>query len=109
MESHIKSAGKDICFVGASLERIVNCSCCILRLLEVTCPFSICHLSPSDPYAKLPFLNISDDGKYSLERTHQYFTQCRVQMAATGVKEFMVFVLTPHGFLMELIPFNANL
>ena len=100
---------KDICFVGASPDRIINCSCCGLRLLEVKCPFSICHLSPSDPDAKLPFLNIADDGKYSLKRNHQYFTQCQVQMAATGVKELIFFVWTPHGFLMELIPFDANL
>ena len=45
------SIRKDICFAGASPGRPINCSCCGLRLLEVKWPFSICHLSPSDPDA----------------------------------------------------------
>ncbi len=101
----IKESWLSICrvivFVGGGPDRIVTCSCCGVRLLEVKCPFSIQHLSPTEPEAKLPFLKFDNNGKTSLKRNHQYFTQCQVQMAAACAEKSIFFCLDtpriPHG------------
>ena len=61
------------------------------------CPFSIRHLSALAAEAKLPFLALDADNILSLKSNHQYYTQCQVQMAATDLKESILFVWTPHG------------
>jgi len=99
---------KDLRFVGGSPDRIVSCSCCGNRPLEVKCPFSIRHLSPLAAEAKLPFLVLDADNMLSLKRNHQYYTQCQVQMAATDLKESILFVWTPHGSHMEFNNFDVE-
>ena len=105
----IKESGLSICrhivFVGGSPDRIVTCG---VRLLEIKCPFSIRHLSPTEPEAKLPFLKFDNNGKTSLKRNHQYFTQCQVQMAAACAEKSIFFVWTPQRFHMELISFDKD-
>ena len=44
-------------FIGGSPDRIIECSCCGKSCLEVKCPFSIRHTTPTDPNIKLHFLN----------------------------------------------------
>ena len=92
---------KDLGFVSGSPDRIVSCSCCGNRPLEVKCPFSIWHLSPLAAEAKLPFLVLDADNILLLKRNHEYYTQCQVQMAATDLKESILFVWTPYGSHME--------
>ena len=43
-------------YIGGSPYRILTCSCCKPACLEVKCPYSINHLSPCDPDAKLIYL-----------------------------------------------------
>ena len=48
-------------YIGGSPDRIIICSCCKPACLEIKCPYSINHLSPYDPEAKLPYLKKQDD------------------------------------------------
>ena len=96
MESGLKIC-KDMLFFGGSLDRIVICSCCGRRSLEVKCPFATRHLSPTDKDAILAFMTTDENGKYHLKKSHSYYTQCQVQMAVTGVTNNIFHVWTPHG------------
>ncbi len=84
MESGLKIC-KDMLFVRGSHDRIVICSCCGTRGLEVKCPFTTRHLSPTDKDAKLAFMTTDENGKYHLKKNHPYYTQCKVEMAVNGV------------------------
>ena len=96
---------KEIPYVGGSPDRIVQCSCCGISCLEVKCPFSINHTSPTDENVKLPFLKKDKDGKLELNRNHKYYTQCQVQvqMAATQADTCYFFVWTAHGSVMDKV------
>ena len=69
-------------YIGASPNRIVSCSCHENACLEIKCPFSISHLSPTADQANLSFLVNS-----KLKISHQYYTQCQLQMGVTGLKQ----------------------
>ena len=73
---------KDIPFVGGSIYRIVYCACCGNSCMEVKCPYSISHLSPTDVDVKLPYLKTVDSMTTSLNRNHTYCIYIQVQMAA---------------------------
>ena len=45
--------------------------------LEIKCPYSICHKSPTDTDVSLPYLKKSEGGFFRLNRNHQYYTQCQ--------------------------------
>ena len=90
-------------YVGASPDRILSCSCHENACLEIKCPFSISHLSPTDEKASLNYLV---DTK--LKISHQYYTQCQLQMGVTGLKLCYFFVYTAHGFLIDQIDFDAE-
>jgi hypothetical protein len=89
--------------IGSSPDGIVRCTCCPDSCLEIKCPFSMRNTSPSNDNVKLPFLN----GKL-LKTTHQYYTQCQLQMCVTGTESCYFMVWTPHGHLLEKIPFNKT-
>ena len=93
--------------IGASPDRIISCSCCHKACLEVKCPYSISYTSPQHPNVDLPYLK-RVDGKLSLHRSHQYFTQCQMQMGVTGLEFCYFFVWTQHGFVMEKIQFDLE-
>ena len=66
---------EDMPYVGGSPDRIITCDCCGSSCLEVKCPFSIRHKTPTDPEVNIQFLKRSD-GIVSLLTNHKYFTQC---------------------------------
>ena len=99
---------KDVPFVGASPDRIIVCDCCGESCLEVKCPFSISHTSPTDPNVHLPYLMLNEDSTVMLNRKHKYFTQCQVQMAATEMTRTYFFVWTSHGNFTEKLYFNSG-
>ena len=76
---------KDIPFVAGSPDRMVTCSFCGTSCLEVKCPFSINHKSPTDEDVSLPFSKKNEEGTLVLNRNHKYHTQCQVQMFAAQV------------------------
>ena len=90
-------------YIGASPDRIVSCSCHEDACLEIKCPFSISHLSPTADEANLNYLVNS-----KLKISHQYYTQCQLQMGVTGLKQCYFFVYTAHGFLIEKIDFDVE-
>ena len=93
--------------IGTSPDRIISCSCYHKACLEVKCPYSISYTSPQDPNVDLPYLK-RVDGKLSLHRSHQYFTQCQMQMGVTGLEFCYFFAWTQHGFVMEKIQFDLE-
>ena len=80
----------------------MTCSCCKPACLEIKCPYSINHLSPHDPEAKLTYL-VKQDDEFVLSRTHRYYTQCLVQMAVTEMEHSYFMVWTPHGYVIDHI------
>lgn len=69
--------------IGGSPDRIMTCDCCLPACLEVKCPFSVNHMSPTDPNVRLPYLVVDKD-VVVLNKNHKYHTQCKVQMAVTS-------------------------
>ena len=66
-------------FVGASPDGIVTCSCCDIKwCLEIKCPYSINFTSPLSPEAKLTYLIKDDNGAVTINRSHRYYTQCKI-------------------------------
>ena len=98
---------EDMPFVGGSPDRIITCDCCGTSCLEVKCPYSISHTSPTDPEINLPYLKRKDD-LLNLNKNHKYFTQCQVQMAASKIRQSYFFVWTAHGSFVEKISFDQG-
>lgn len=94
-------------YIGASPDRIFSCSCHPKACVEIKCPYSISHLSPHDPKVKLDYLK-TVDGKVTLNRNHQYYTQCQQQMGVTKLSKCYFFVYTSHGFILEEIEFDSQ-
>ena len=69
-------------YIGGSHDRIVTCSCCKPACLEIKCPYSINHLSPHDPEAKVTYL-VKKNDEIKLRKTHRYYSICLAQMAVT--------------------------
>ena len=53
-------------------------------MLEIKCPYSINYTSPTDHKVTLPYLLKGKDDKLALDKNHQYYMQCQMQMAVTG-------------------------
>ena len=99
---------KQVPYIGGSPDRIVTCSCCEPACVEIKCPYSINHLSPYDPDAKLTYLKKEND-EVKLSRTHRYYSQCLVQMAVTELKHFYFMVWTPHGYIIDHLDFDSEM
>ena len=98
---------KTVSYIGGSSNRILTCSCCEPACLEVKCPYSINHLSPRDPDAKLNYF-IKNGDDLVLNKNHRYYTQCLVQMAVTESSHSYFMVWTLHGFIIDHIDFDDN-
>lgn len=95
---------KEYPFIGASPDGLLECSCHPDKVcVEIKCPFSISYLSPADEKAELNYL---DEGR--LKWTHQYYSQCQLQMGITGTKQCIFFVYTAHGFVKDVIDFDKR-
>ena len=51
-------------YIGASPDGLVTCKCCGSGILEIKCPISVAHLSPSE--SRLPYLRKDDNDKVNL-------------------------------------------
>ena len=93
-------------YLGASPDRIISCDCCPKRVLEVKCPMTCMHESPSSSNVEcLQEVN----GEVKLKNSHKYFTQVQGQMAIANCDYADFFVFSPHGFHVETIRFNEQL
>ena len=95
-------------FIAASPDGIVSCECCDISCLEIKCPYSINYTSPTAENVNLPYLTRADDGMLCLKQSHKYYTQCQIQMVATGLQKTYFVIWTPHGISIEVIKFDEN-
>ena len=84
------------CYLGASPDLIVSCSCCGEGLLEVKCPMiPPCNTCNGFCRCKLPdFLVLSEDGVFQLKKNHRYYVQVQGQLAICNRKRCDFFVYT---------------
>lgn len=95
-------------FVGASPDRIFSCKCHSKMCVEIKCPFSISHKSPKDDDIELAFLHKKENGEVGLKKSHNYYTQCQLQLGVTGLTKCVFFVYTAHGHILEEIDFDQE-
>ena len=74
-------------YISASPDRIVGCSCCGKRCLEIKCPYSdkdnhITYIAGQ----KNSYLYYQEDGTVFLKSNHPYFYQVQTQMLVTGLQ-----------------------
>ena len=90
-------------YVGASPDRILLCSCCEKACVEIKCPYPINYTKSC--YSNLEYSRLCD-GKTAFKKSHKYYTQCMLQMAATEtIKNYFV-AWTPHGMIIDRIYFD---
>ena len=89
-------------FLGASPDRICECSCCGKFVLEVKCPVAK-NIEPNEVDC-LEMVN----GKLRLKHSHPYYAQVQGQLAVTGLLFAYFFVYLGHDFFVEKINFNAD-
>ena len=87
-------------FIGGSPDGIVKCACPGRACLEVKCPYSISHKSPTDPDVQLPYLKMIDN-ELKLNKNHKYYTQCQQKMAITGTELCYFFVYTSFSWIFS--------
>jgi len=91
---------ENLSFLCASPDRVVHCVCCGSGLLEVKCPLTSADKKPTD--AGLPYLKMVDN-KFTLSRSHKYYTQIQCQLAVAGRDWCDFFVYSPCGYHLERI------
>ena len=72
----------DYHFIGASIDGLVECSCCEPAILEVKCPYSIRHGTVAVNGKKLQYL--TDDLK--LKQNHTYYYQLQTYLGVYKYK-----------------------
>ena len=80
-------------FIGASPDRLVSCLCHGKLCVEIKCPYSISHKSPTDDDIQLPFLQRDEEGSLKLKTSHGWITQCQLQMGVAQLKKMHFFRL----------------
>eukprot|EP00111_Clytia_hemisphaerica_P008845 TCONS_00025847-protein len=95
-------------YIGASPDGVFFCDCCCEKIcVEIKCPYSISHLSPTDERVSLPYM-IKTDNALRLRKSHSYYTQCQFQMGILKFKKCYFFLYTAHGHVLEEIEFNEQ-
>ena len=95
--------------LGASPDGLVSCECCGEGLLEIKCPYSIRHTTPTSADTPKDFyLKRNDDGILKLSPTHKYYYQVQGQMAVCERKYTYFVCWTPHGLHLERIQYDTR-
>jgi hypothetical protein len=93
------------CYIGASPDALVDCSCCGEGLLEIKCPLTLAH---ADPQQTPPsYIEMVGD-HLTLKKGHPYYSQVIAQMGATGRKWCDFFVYSRHGSLTVRVLFDDH-
>lgn len=95
---------KDLVYIGASPDAMIECPCCGQGVLEIKCPFSVAHTDPTPE--NLEYIEDDGEGNPRLKRSHPYFTQVQAQMGVTQRSWCHFFVYTRHGHLLVQVPFD---
>ncbi|KAJ8049211.1 hypothetical protein HOLleu_01843 [Holothuria leucospilota] len=83
----VEESGLVVCenhvYLAASPDGLISCQCCGEGVLEIKCPLSVSHTTPS-PHNLDCVCEM--DGKPALKRSHPYFSQVMFEMAVTKTK-----------------------
>ncbi|XP_043274335.1 uncharacterized protein [Venturia canescens] len=104
-------------WLSASPDGVVIEDGCITKLVEIKCPYSCKNVPVYDKILNtfnVPYL-VDVNNNVELKSTHQYYTQCQMQMYVTGLSHCDLFVWSPKegcvvpvsrddSFLKGLIP-----
>lgn len=93
-------------FIAASPDGISWCNCCDTRLVDIKCPYTIRHTSPTSEEAlqKKGYLLVrGPQGVVMLSRKHCYYTQIQCQLLVADRETCDFVCWTPHGIFMEKI------
>ena len=91
-------------FIKASIDGLVECSCCEPAILEVKCPYSIRHGTVAVDGKKLQYL--TDDLK--LKQNHTYYYQLQTYLGVYKYKMGYFCVYTPRDVLILRIDFDKD-
>ena len=91
-------------FIGASIDGLVECSCCEPAILEVKCPYSIRDGTVADDGYKLQYL--TED--LQLKTSHHYYFQLQTYLGVYKLKKGYFCVYTPRDVLILSINFDEN-
>ena len=111
MNEYCKVFKKQICQIGvfimplqpffcASSDALVVEDGCVLKCLEIECPFKCKKLAVYDKVKKkcnVTYLYVNENGEVCLRQSHIYFTQCQMTMYVTGLNKCDFFVWSPVG------------
>ena len=84
----------DYPFLGASPDGEVACSCCGKGIIEIKCPFTCREKTFDEAVEDRDFcLMKQPDGKFALQKRHQYYYQVQAQLKITAAAfcDFVVF------------------
>ena len=95
---------EDYHFIGASIDGLVECSCCKPAILKVKCPYSIRHGTVAVDVKKLQYL--TDD--LNLKRNHTYYYQLQTYLGVYKCKMGYFCVYTPQDVLILRINFDKE-
>lgn len=92
-------------YFGATPDAIVGCECHGRRLVEIKCPYTCRDKNeknesiPAKPIKEAPFWCPVEkkNGRLVLLRTSDYYIQCTMQMAMTGIYECDFYAWCPTG------------
>ena len=91
-------------FIGASIDGLVECSCCEPKVLEIKCPYSIRDGSVALDGHKLRYLT----DELMLKRNHQYYYQLQTYLGVYKCKMGYFCVYTPADVLILNIDFDKD-
>ena len=94
--------------ISSTPDRMLHCTCCGVRPLEVKNPYTYRHLSVSE-YSKIPGqCLICDNDTVALDRSHPYYYQVQCHMLVTGCRSavFCVRLNHKHGLFVEEILYD---
>lgn len=83
------------CFLGATPDGIVTCSCHPSSLLEVKCPFSLRETDSLTQAISNKGTEFCLDNTGVLKKTHRYYAQVQLQMFVFGTKLSHFVIWTP--------------
>lgn len=96
----VEESGLLVCadhvFLAASPDGIISCECCGKGVLEIKCPLSVSHTTPT--CNNLDYICEVEE-KPALKKSHAYYSQVTLEMAVSETKWCDLFVYSRHGFL----------
>lgn len=85
--------------LGATPDGLISCHCCGTGILEIKCPYGVRHSTPNNA----SYLELKDDGSYSLSQKHAYYYQIQGQLNLLERQHCDFVVWTPNGLHIERI------